>query len=234
MGPWNRSKNRQQRTSDAHTHKRTHTHGIKINYFCMKIGAGPCTSYIFIIKTETAPKSPVGGGGYGDLSPNRRQKNKGYTKYGIRKSKENTNERQLFDAIRWRERKTFSSIRSEAERISLWSRSPRTLRTPRISRLCRACRLLFGAFPAPLGSPSAFRIFGVSSSGTTLHLKERLRTLRQSVENQPTCALHYEPENRRCTTQVSHTPTHTHTHARGKVGSVEYYRKSDNRIRARS
>jgi len=40
----------------------------------MKIDAGPCTSYIFIIKTETAPKSPVGGGGYGDLSPNRRQK----------------------------------------------------------------------------------------------------------------------------------------------------------------
>lgn len=160
----------------------------------MKIGAGPCTSYIFIIKTETAEKSPVGGGGaelYLRFGGKKIKDIRNTTKKDRENQKENTNERQLFDAIRWRERKTFSSIRRARANFPLVMLSENSQHFPPVQSLSAALRL----FSSPFGSRSAFRIFGVSSSWTTLHLKEKLRTLRQSVENQPTCALHYEPEN---------------------------------------
>lgn len=66
-------------------------------------------------------------------------------------------------------------------------------------------------------APSAFR----SSGARVLYLKEKLRTLRQSVENQPTCALHYEPENhRRCTTRVPYKKEKKTTQELGSAEKV--------------
>lgn len=124
----------------------------------MKIGAGPCTSYIFIIKTETAEKSPVGGGGCGALSPIRRQKNKGYTKYDEkrqRKSKGKHERTQLFDAIRWRERKTFSSIRRARANFPLVMLSENSQHFPPVQSLSAALRL----FSSPLRLAFGFSDF---------------------------------------------------------------------------
>jgi len=77
------------------------------------------------------------------------------TKKDRENQKENTNERQLFDAIRWRERKTFSSIRRARANFPLVMLSENSQHFPPVQSLSAALRL----FSSPLRLAFGFSDF---------------------------------------------------------------------------